>query len=114
MRGENMKIKFLIFFLTFTISIFASKDFSGKWSAYQGWMNWKDAKIKCKSIGMRLPNRSELQSAYEKGLTESWKKDGGYYWTIEQSSKNSYVFGIFTGQHVITRTDKGKHTRCIR
>lgn len=110
-----MKIKlFFLFLLTVTI-IFPSKDYMGKWSKYQGWMNWEDAKAKCRNIGMRLPTRKEFQSAHKAGITESWKKDGAYYWTSEESSKSgTYTFGIFVGLSISERADKGKHTRCIR
>lgn len=110
-----MKTKFFLFFLfTYTV-IYPSKDYFGKWSNYQGWMNWKDAKEKCDEIGMRLPTRIELRIARRKGHTETWKKDGAYYWTSEEgSNSNFYTFGIFTGKSILGRADKGKHTRCIR
>ncbi len=56
---------------------------SSSWSDYQGGMNWYDAKNKCASLGMRLPSRAELITAYETKVTESWKKDGLDYWTSD-------------------------------
>lgn len=110
-----MKMKLLFLFLLTTTIILPSKDHMGKWSQYQGWMNWNDAKAKCKSINMRLPTRKEFQMARKVGITESWKKDGAYYWTKEElPESNIYVFGIFTGRAIPGRADKGKHTRCIR
>ncbi len=109
-----MKLKLsLILLLTISVSL-SSKNDSGKWSKYQGWMNWKDAKAKCNSIGMRLPTRKEFASAYKMKLTESWKKDGGYYWTTEDSLNGVYVFGIFMGNTLERVAGKGKHTRCVR
>ncbi|MBP7280867.1 MAG: hypothetical protein KBA66_04790 [Leptospiraceae bacterium] len=110
-----MKIKLFLLFLFMTTIIFPSKGHMGKWSAYQGWMNWNDARAKCKSINMRLPTRKEFQMARKAGITESWKKDGAYYWTKEElPNSNIYVFGIFTDRSITGRADKGKHTRCIR
>jgi hypothetical protein len=110
-----MKIKFCVIFLFAITVIFASKDQMGKWSAYQGWMNWEEAKEKCKSINMRLPTRKEFQLVRKTGITESWKKDGAYYWTSEEASNsNIYTFGIVIGRSILAKSDKGKHTRCIR
>jgi hypothetical protein len=36
-----------------------SSKSDGKWSEYQGYMNWEDGKKKCASLGMRLPTIEE-------------------------------------------------------
>lgn len=88
---------------------------SGKWSAYMGNMNWEDAKAKCKSIGMRLPTRTELKAAYEAKLTEPWTANGSYYWTSEECSEASaYNFTVADGiVFNISKTNVSR-VRCIR
>ena len=60
-----------------------------KWSDYQGSMNWHNAKAKCASSKMRLPTRAEFDFEYKEKGTESWKKDGNWYWTLEEYSEAS-------------------------
>lgn len=81
----------LILFLVLrkAISIFSDRKSEVKenktnfliWSEYQGSMNWKDAISKGINNGMRLPTIDELKTAYLAGETESWKKDGTFYWS---------------------------------
>lgn len=61
---------------------------SSNWSLNQGAMNWYHAKTKCTSIGGRLPTVEELLAAYKSGIGKDWLKDGKYYWSSEESSKN--------------------------
>jgi hypothetical protein len=50
-------------------------------SVYQGEMSWDEANKKCNSIGSRLPTIDELKDAYNAGITKSWNKYGGDYWS---------------------------------
>ncbi len=88
---------------------------NGKWSAYQGVMNWEDAKKKCASIGMRLPTIEELKAAYAAGITESWKTDGNYYWSSTPvGDDRAYLLDIRFGNSY-DNFRVSKHTvRCLR
>ncbi len=60
----EMSGKWLIFIsliLVFLGNCFKNKLIPGSenWSEHQGYMNWRNAKTKCESIGMRLPTRKE-------------------------------------------------------
>lgn len=63
-----------------------------KWSAYQGGLEFLDAKKKCKSIGMRLPTIEELKSAHRSKITKSWDKDGSYYWSSTPAGQDKYYY----------------------
>ncbi len=86
---------------------------TGKWSAYQGEMNWYQAALKCVGKGMRLPKMNDFREAYKSGVTKSW--ENGNYWSSEEFSDDSaYSFYISDGI-------KGYHpkvfevlVRCIR
>lgn len=95
---------------------------SEEWSKYLGFMQWKDAKKKCISIGMKLPTKEELYFAYTKGITESWKENGTYYWSSFKKREGyllkAYCISLFDGSMI-----EGKenyihqyygHVRCIR
>lgn len=90
---------------------------SGNWSAYQGEMNWNDAKAKCASIGMRLPTRAEFKAAYDAKLTEEWKNGLTYYvhWTNEEfSDVRAYKFDISNGNSYNVLKVFYDNVRCIR
>lgn len=63
-----------------------------KWSAYQGFFGFTDAKKKCKSIGMRLPTIEELKSANRSKITKSWDKDSSYYWSSTPAGQDKYYY----------------------
>ncbi len=65
----------------------------GIWSPYLGELNWESAENKCKSMGMRLPDRTELLLAFKSGAYESWKKDNTrlWFWTSEDYEKISGI-----------------------
>lgn len=65
-----------------------------KWSAYQGFFGFIDAKKKCKSIGMRLPTIEELKSANRSKITKSWDKDSSYYWSSTPAGQDSIIICI--------------------
>ena len=88
----------------------------GKWSEYQGYLNWSEANSKCKSIGMRLPILEELKVAYRTKIAESWKKNGNLYWSsTHYNDKQAYLF--FLSEEIGNLKDVGNlkgHVRCIR
>ena len=86
-----------------------------EWSAYQGYMNWSDAKEKCISIGMKLPRRREFKSAFRAKLIEPWKADGTYYWTSDENSGDfAYFFVLDYGKVDFFTKDVARHVRCTR
>jgi len=71
----------------------------GHWSAYKGYMTWDDAIEKCSRIGMRLPTKAELETAYEAGLGDEWRKEVfmSNYWSSQEfynSYSNEYAYFI--------------------
>ena len=61
-------------------------------------MNWTEVKEKCKSIGMNLPRRREIRSAFcEQNSLDPWKTDGTYYWTSDEASGDFayFCFGLW-------------------
>ncbi len=88
---------------------------SGKWSPHQGSMNWYDARAKCASIGIRLPTIEELKKAYSSKLTESWKKDGIYYWSsVPNGADYAYGLVVANGHSDSYTRNNTFHVRCIR
>lgn len=92
-----------------------------KWSAYQGFDDFLNAKKKCKSIGMRLPTIEELKSAYRSKITKSWDKDSSYYWSSTPAGKDKYYyFYIYNGHGypstsiTVKRGHDIYHIRCIQ
>jgi hypothetical protein len=61
-----------------------------EWSRYMGEMSWDAANAKCRSLGLRLPTIMELEAAYRAGITKSWQKDGGRYWSSTPYDAESY------------------------
>jgi hypothetical protein len=91
-----------------------NKNHSGKWSEYQGEMNWNAAVKKCAEIKMRLPTRSEMETEFKRKNTNSWKKDGYWFWTSEEYSKgDAYYFDIGLGLVVDHLKEEINHVRCI-
>ncbi len=77
---------------------------SGKWSDYQGSMNWKDATAKCASFGMWLPTIEELKTAYTAGVRESEGRDGVFYQYSKpygNSYKHFFIVGVGGAYHGI-------------
>ncbi len=97
-------------------SLFAkenTKKKSQKWSEYQGEMNWNDAIKKCASLGMRLPKRAELETAFKNKSIATWKKDGYWFWTSEEYSKgDAYYFDVGLGLVVDHLKEEVNHVRC--
>ena len=74
-------------FLCITIVNLNSKEKEGiKWSTYQGAMSWENARARCEEIGMRVPTKLELETAFKTKLTKSWTKDAAVFWTEEEFS----------------------------
>lgn len=87
---------------------------SGKWSEYQGNMNWEDAKKKCASIGMRLPTFEELKTAYAAGITEPWISDGSYYWSsTPMGDYLAHILHITNGDNLVYYTYHTHPVRCL-
>lgn len=63
----------------------------GIWSSYLGEFTWEGAEQKCRSVRMRLPDRTELLLAFRSGAYESWKKETGnlWFWTSEEIQSSS-------------------------
>ncbi len=88
---------------------------SGKWSEYQGYLNWEDAKAKCASIKMRLPTIEELRKAYVDKVTESWKKDSSVYWSSTPvGDDRAYGLDIFYGDSYDFGRTFVSLVRCLR
>ena len=84
------------------------------WGDYQGVMQWEDAMAVCSKLGMRLPTISELREAYINGVTETWKKDGFFYWSSTPSeSDHSFNIGIGNG-HLLDDRSFVNDVRCVR
>lgn len=83
---------------------------NSNWSESLGKMNWKEAKNKCEAIKMRLPQIKELKAAFKAGITESWKKDGEFYWYGEG---DAYRFSITDGLVGSYNVNDGIVARCI-
>ncbi len=85
------------------------------WSEYLGFMNWNEADSKCKEIGMRLPTIYELQDAYRLGITNSWQKDGTYFWSSTLTEVNSYLaVGTYLGSLDVYYSSDENNVRCHR
>jgi len=126
-----MEFKGMKKLITITLILFCLVNLNGtenekknsqQWSDYQGKMNWNDAKAKCASLGMRLPTRAELGTAYKAKVTQSWKVDwqkSGYsnHWTSEEySASGAYTFYVGDGDDTVSyfKDVDGVHVRCIR
>jgi hypothetical protein len=71
----------------------------GKWSKYYNITNWGSASAICTGLGMRLPSKNELLSAYKTGVTKLWEKDATWFWTSEEATMNGvYCLGISKGK----------------
>ncbi|HMV41049.1 MAG TPA: hypothetical protein PLS71_04555 [Leptospiraceae bacterium] len=120
---------FLILFFHFiscaTLSNDENIESSNHWSDYQGELNWEDAKRKCGSLGlagygMRLPSIDELEIAYKKGITKSWKSDwqqtknSGYWTANHYSEARAYYFLVELGELDYLNKKDIKHVRCKR
>lgn len=112
----NIKLVFtFILMIAINFFIFADPKQSSSWSEYQGFISWDAAKSKCANLGMRLPKRDELESAFKAGVTESWKKDGVFYWLSDiRSEFVAYDFLISTGEVSNDLKYKLRRTRCIK
>lgn len=87
----------------------------GRFSAYQGGLNWRDAKEKCKSIGMRLPTLEELKAEYTSKKTKLWRKGDSFYWSsTPYNADSSYTFNIENGESSDDNNDNPLGFRCIR
>ena len=87
----------------------------GKWSAYQGVMNWEDAKKKCANLRMRLPTIEELKEAYKSKVTDSWKTDGITYWSSTPVGVDrAYHFHVDSGGSYDPPRDGIFYVRCLR
>ena len=92
------------------------EELNSLFSTYQGKMEWDEANKKCKSIKMRLPTRDELKEAYESGITESWKKDGSYYWSsTPYDAERYFVLGVRDSFiYNLGRRSDSSYVRCRR
>lgn len=58
------------------------------WSPSQGRMNWEEANLKCKEMGMRLPTINELEFARRRGMNLNWGVGGDVYWSSTLEGKD--------------------------
>ena len=78
-------------------------------------MTWEESNEKCEGLQMRPPTRKEIKAAYNANLTDSWKKDGLWYWTSEKFSKEyAYYFNVEDGNVSNIVNFYSIHLRCIR
>ena len=89
----------------------------GKWSERMGVMNWDSAFKKCESSGMRLPSRTEIETAFNSGRIFFSEFEGGN-WTAEHSyrTEEPYIFYVRDG-NILLGSRKGSSSygvRCIR
>jgi hypothetical protein len=88
---------------------------SKMYSEYQGAMTWNEANKKCKSLKMQLPTLSELNKAYELGITKSWQKDGYYYWSsTPYDAERYYVLVVYGGRTGDSDRNYTRDVRCRR
>jgi len=78
----------------------------------QGEMNWYEGKKKCESIGMRLPTISEVEKAYESGLTKRWEQQTGSIWSDEMIDEYAFIVYVHT-QNVFIHNKKTWETTVI-
>lgn len=104
---------------SYTKPIAADPKLASSWSAYQGKLNWEDAKAKCASIGMKLPSIEELKAAYAAEITKSWDEIGflsnRFYWSSQLGVDNrAYILGVLDGgSNEFNRSSEFK-VRCLR
>ncbi|MBK6607412.1 MAG: caspase family protein [Leptospiraceae bacterium] len=89
------------------------------WSAYQGAMNWHNAKSKCAGLGMRLPTKDELVALYKSGA--SWRNAGcsdgicAYWSSTEYSAEGAYTVSMNSGSVSSYGKDHSYNdVRCVR
>ncbi len=92
-----------------------------KWeneSRYLGTMSWKQAIVRAKAIGMRLPTVQEIQVAIESGLHKHWSEydpEAGFWTSEEYLDNRAYLFLCNYGTSCIIDKDYGiGHVCCIR
>ncbi len=91
----------LLYVFDFNVSLEAQnqkllKKESNRWSSYQGRLSWQAAKLKCSSIGMRLPSIKELKFAFTANVISEWEVDNFFYWSSDEFDKtHAFVFSIF-------------------
>jgi hypothetical protein len=89
---------------------------SRPWQSYEGegW-TWVSANEKCASLGMRLLTRNELVTVYKLGLGTDWLKDGTWYWSSEDFSKErAYAVNMANGEVDNHYKNHAGRVRCIR
>lgn len=95
---------------------------TGRWSQYQGRMNWDKAMEKCVSIGLRLPTIEELIAASFTDITIHWRKDGYDYWSSSRpdapdanraDDESAYHLNIDGGKYAYSSAYE-RHVRCLR
>ncbi len=96
------------------VEIEKPKLYEDNFSNDQGFMDWFKAHEKCKSINMRLPTKDELKTAYQQGLTKTWRH--GQYWSDTESVRGS-AYLIDTSDGFFHSAFKGVlklKTKCIK
>ncbi len=88
----------------------------GKWSEYQGAMDWYRAKNLCKILDMRLPTRKELLVVRKAGIWKKWQEENNNrssnYWTSEESSRQ-YAYYVSMGNGISLDEKKVFSTYCV-
>ncbi len=86
-----------------------------RFSEDQGSLTWDDANKRCKSLKMRLPTLDELKKAYRLNITESWQKDGDYYWSsTPYDAERYYLLIVDSGNTDYNYRNSNGNVRCRR
>jgi hypothetical protein len=114
----------LLFFLAsvFHFNIFSEtqnqkllKIESNRWSTFQGRLSWDDAKLKCSSLGQRLPKIGEFKKAFVLNIFKDWESDNFFYWSSDEFDKgHAFVFSIFDANVSDEIHEFYASVRCIR
>ena len=83
----RMQIELVILlFILFVIPVLQAEKNKIEWSPFQGISNWRDAKLKCKKMKMRLPTVDEVSITTNKYNPLWWVE--GFYWTSDYCSED--------------------------
>lgn len=84
------------------------------WGAEVRRVSFQGAKNFCAAKGQRLPNRAELNSAFQAGLYSSWE-GADWYWSGEEASSNqAYLVDVANGDVQPDGKDTRGDARCVK
>ena len=101
----------ILIVIFFSYSLFAEST-SLEWGKEEGSLDWKSAIEKCKSNGMRLPNKKELLSIYNSREYKKWAAN--WYWTADESDTER-AWAVVLNVGAILHIPKQYHNnvRCV-